>query len=559
MGRKLRSNFKKGSLPWASRRAHWRALGLTDEDMEKPKIAIVNSSSDLALCFTHLDEVAQKMKEAILASGGLAFEIRTAAPSDFITAVGKTGGYIQSTRDLIVNDIEVAVEGAQLDGMVCLASCDKTAPGQLMAAARLNIPTIVVACGYQPSGFYKGEHIDIEDIFIYAGHYAAGKLSLEELTEMTETAIQGPGVCPGMGTANSMHGVSEALGMALPGSTPVLANASKMWQVVRLAGERIVEMVWNDEKPRDIMTPEAFENAVKMVLATSASTNTIKHLQAVAREAECDVDVFGLFKKYADQIPLLTAVRPNGEVLIEEYEAAGGTRAIMKQLESLLNKDAITVSSKTAGENLEDVVVADEEIIRPLNHPLSTRPSILVVNGSLAPNDGIIKLAVKDDRPFKFSGPAVIYESREKAIESLSEGEVKEGQVLVLRGFGLKGNPGLGFLSSVIFALDGAGLTGKVAVVTDGHVSGLVNKTLLVCEINPEAAEGGPLALVEEGDSITIDVEERTVDLDVPEDELSRRREKIKEFAANHTGERGWLSIYRQVVRPMCDGAILGE
>ncbi|MCF8008643.1 MAG: dihydroxy-acid dehydratase [Halanaerobiales bacterium] len=557
MEKKLRSNFKVGSLPWAARRAHWRALGYTDEDMQKPKIAIVNSSSELALCFTHLDQVAKRMKEAIMAAGGLAFEIRTAAPSDFITAVGKTGGYIQSTRDLIVNDIEVAVEGAQLDGMVCLASCDKTAPAQLMAAARLNIPTLVVGCGYQPGGKYKGEHIDIEDVFVYAGHHAAGKLSLEELTEMTETAIQGPGVCPGMGTANSMHGVSEALGMALPGSTPVLANSSGMWKTVRLAGERIVQMVEEDLKPRDIMTPEAFENAVKLTLAVSGSTNTIKHLQAVAKEAEYDLDVFGLFKKFANEVPLLTAVRPNGEVLIEEYQEAGGTLAMLKQLEKLLNKKVITVTGKILQDELKDVVVADPEIIRPLDRPLSTRPAIVLVKGNLAPNVGVVKLAVKDDRPLHFTGPATIYESKNGAIEALRNGDVEAGQVLVLRGFGLKGNPGLGFLSSVIFALDGAGLTGKVAVVTDGHVSGLVNKTLLVGEISPEAAIGGPLALVKESDKITIDVEQKRVDLDISEEEFKIRSESIKDLPFKE--ERGWLSIYRGAVKSMKDGAILGE
>ncbi|MCR4442825.1 MAG: dihydroxy-acid dehydratase [Peptococcaceae bacterium] len=553
----LRSNFKKGTLAWASRRAHWRAIGLTDEDMEKPKIAIVNSSSSLALCFTHLDAIALRLKEEIRAAGGLAFEIRTAAPSDFITAVGRTGGYIQSTRDLIVNDIEVAVEGAQLDGMICLASCDKTAPGQLMAAARLNIPTLIIACGYQPSGKYRGEHCDIEDVFINAGHYASGKITLEELTEMTETAIQGPGVCPGFGTANSMHCVSEALGMALPGSTPVMANSSNMWKTVRLAGERIVQMVWEDVKPRDILTPEAFANAVMVMLAVSGSINTIKHLQAVAREAKCEVDVYGLFEQYASRIPLLTAVRPNGQHTIEEFEAAGGTRAVMKQLEGFLHKEARTITGQTVGEILREAKVIDETIIYPVDRALSTRPSIVLVRGSLAPVCGIVKLAVVDDRPLKFRGPAVIYESREEAIAGLKRGDVKAGEVLVLRGFGVKGNPGMGLLSSVIFALDGAGLTGEVAVVTDGHVSGLVNKTLLVCEISPEAAEGGPLALVERGDMISIDVKERVVNLEVPEDELASRRARMGAWPTKD--DSGWLSIYRRVVRPLSDGAVLVE
>ena len=225
----LRSNFEPGTTRWATRRAQWRALGLSDADLVKPKIAIVNSSSQLAICFSHLDEIARRAKRAIEQAGGVAFEVRTAAPSDFITSAGHRGGYILSARDLITNDIEVAVEGALLDGMLCLASCDKTAPGQLMAAARLNIPTIIVACGYQPSGTYRGRHCDIEDVFLAAGHVAGGTLTVAELTEMSENAVLGPGVCAGMGTANTMHLACEALGMALPGSTPVRANSEPMW------------------------------------------------------------------------------------------------------------------------------------------------------------------------------------------------------------------------------------------------------------------------------------------------------------------------------------------
>ena len=250
MKRKLRSNFQPGTSFWAVRRAHWLALGLTDEDMEKPKIAVVNTSSELAICFSHLDGVAKIVKDAIRAAGGLPFEVRTAAPSDFIHSAGHRGNYILPSRDLIVNDIEVQVEGAQLDGMICLTSCDKTIPGQLMAAARLDIPTMMVICGYQPSGTYKNHHMDIEEVFLGAGHHVAGKLSFEELKAMSENAILGPGVCSGMGTANSMHIVCEALGMSLPGSAPVLANSKKMIECAQASGRRIVEMVWEDLRPR---------------------------------------------------------------------------------------------------------------------------------------------------------------------------------------------------------------------------------------------------------------------------------------------------------------------
>ena len=555
MRRTLRSNFKPGTPNWAGRRAQWRALGLSDEDMEKPKIAIINSSSELAICFSHLDGIAAKVKEAIRAAGGLPFEVRTAAPSDFITNAGRGGGYILPTRDLIVNDIEVQVEGALLDGMICLASCDKTTPGQLMAAGRLNIPTIVVICGYQQSGMYRGQHMDIEEVFLKSSFVASGGVSLAEITEMADNAVRSPGVCAGMGTANSMHVVCEALGMSLPGSAPVLANSPKMMGHVREAGQRIVQMVWDDYKPRDIMTAESFANAAMVVLALSASINTVKHLQAIAMECQCDVDVYDLFSRYADKIPLLAAIRPTGEGLIEDLEAAGGTRAVMKRLEGLLHCNARTVNGQSVGEVLSDVQIANEKIIHTMQHPVSKPPSLVIVKGSLLPGGGIVRLGGPSERTMRFTGPANIFHSREEAMEAIGRGEVKPGQVVVLRGIGVKGGPGLAMTSSVVFALDGAGLIDKVAVVTEGQLSGLVNRGLVVGEASPEAREGGPLGLVDNGDPISIDVDKRVVNLDVREETLARRRVEQRQYGK--TGERGWLSIYQRTVQPVHKGAVL--
>lgn len=557
MRKALRSNFEPGSSPWTMRRTQWRALGISDEDMEKPKIAVVNSSSDLAICFSHLDDIAKRMKEAIRSAGGLPFEIRTSAPSDFITSAGHKGGYILSTRDLIVNDIEVAVEGAMLDGMVCLASCDKTIPAQLMAAARLNVPTVIVACGYQPSGDYRGQHCDIEDVFLQAGHYKAGKITFSQLTEMSDTAVRGPGVCPGMGTANSMHMVCEALGMSIPGTTPVLANSPAMWNAVEVAGKRIVQMVWDDVLPRDILTPHAFANAVITVLSVSGSVNTVKHLQAIAAEAECDVDVYDLFARYTGKIPLLTAVRPNGDDLIEDLEAAGGTRAVLKQLEQFLYDDVQTVTGETLAQTLQGVTVANEEVVRSADRAFGWKPTIVLVKGSLCPSYGIVKLAVADDRVLQFSGPAIVFETREEAISGVNDGKVKPGNVVILRGLGPKGTPGMGTASALIFALDGAGLGEHVAVVTDGQLSGLVNRGIVVGEVAPEAAEGGPLALVRDGDVISIDIETRSVNLEVGEQEQNERRKQISAWPA--ADERGWLAIYRRLVRPLSEGASLNR
>jgi dihydroxy-acid dehydratase len=554
----LRSNFEPGTTAWAMRRAQWTALGLSDADLVKPKIAIVNSSSGLASCFSHLDAIVGPLTAAIRDAGGVGFEVRTAAPSDAITSAGAAGRYILPSRDLVASDVEVAVEGALLDGMVCLSSCDKTTPAHLMAAGRLNIPTIVVACGYQPSGRYGGEDVDFEDVFRYAGHVAAGRMSVEELAVMSACAVTGPGVCAGMGTANSMHIAAEALGMALPGSTPVLANSEAMWRTVAQAGGRIVEMVRADVRPRDIMTPHAFRNAVTVILAVSGSVNTLKHLQAIAVEASCHVDVYDEFERLAPQVPLLSAVKPNGPRRIDEFEAAGGTRALLHQLRSLLDLDQRTVAGSTVRDEVRDAgVVADAEVIRPLDNPLARHPGIVILRGSLAPDAAVVKRTVADDGVRRFSGPAKVFHSREAALAGIRSGQVEPGQVVVLSGLGLRGAPGMGLTSAVVFALDGAGLGERVAVVTDGQMSGLVNKGLTVAEVSPEGAVGGPLGLVRDGDTIRVDVDARTIDLDVAAQILAQRRASLPTLAPS--AGCGWLSVYARSVRPLREGATLGR
>jgi len=552
----LRSNFEPGTTREAVRRAQWKALGHSDEDLEKPKIAVVNSSSELAICFSHLDEVAKIVKDAVRAAGGLPFEVRTAAPSDFIISAGGSG-YILPSRDLVVNDMEIAIEGAQLDGMVCLTSCDKTPPAHLMAAGRFNIPTVVVVCGYQPSGEYRGKHVDIEDVFMGSVQASFGKLGADELREMSDNAIRGPGVCSGMATANSMHVVCEALGMSLPGSAPVAAMGPAMVEYARLSGERIVEMVWEDLNPRDIMTAGAFRNAVAAVLAVSGSINCIKHLQATAVETGVDINVFELFNELGRKIPVLSAVRPNGDDSIEAFEAAGGTRAILKQLESIIDLDVMTITGKTLADNLAGVSVNDEEIIRPIDRPFSDKPPIVILHGSLAPESAVVKLGLRDpNRKDQFTGEAIVYDDGFDAIAGIRKGDVKPGHVLVVRGMGPKGGPGMaGPASMVVFALYSAELQNEVAFVSDGQLSGLCNKGLTIAEVSPEAAIGGPLGLVESGDQISIDVSEYSIELDVAAEELARRREVLGDPKLKPS--TGWLSIYRQQVQPMSTGAVL--
>lgn len=549
----LRSNFEPGTPRWAVRRAQWKALGLSDEDMAKPKIAIVNTSSELSSCFSHLDAVVARVKAGVRAAGGIAFEVRTAAPSDFITSAGRQGRYILPSRDLIVNDIEVQVEGALLDGMVCLASCDKTAPGQLMAAARLDLPTIIMPCGYQRDGVLDGKRVDIEEVYESVGKVATGEMSLEHLGRMCDVAIGGPGVCAGMGTANTMHIASEALGMALPGSTPVLAQSERMFANAEASGRRIVDMVWEDLRPRRIMTAAAFENAVMVGLALSGSINLVRHLQAVAVEAGCPVDLYELYDRLGPRVPLLCAVRPNGETRIGELEAAGGTRGVIKRLESLLHLDARTVDGRDWGAVLAEVKEVGE-VVRPLDRPLSSRPSVVVMRGNLAPDGSILKLGNADAKTTLFRGNARVYPSQEAALEGLRRGDLVDETVVVLRGMGPRGGPGMALASGFVAALDGAGRSTAVAVVTDGQLSGL-NRGIAIGQVSPEAAMGGLLALVEDGDEIVIDVERHTVTLEVAEETLAARRASTKPLVP--ADERGWLSIYARTVAPMQSGAVL--
>ncbi len=557
MKRKLRSSAPPGTTWEALRRAHWKAMGLSDEDLEKPKIAVVNSSSELAICYRHLDGVSEVVKQGIRNAGGYPIEIRTAAPSDLMIGMGHQGGYILPSRDLLVNDVEIAVEGGQLDGMVCLSSCDKTMPAHLMAAGRLNVPTILVICGYQPAGRLDGEHVDIEDVFVASVQAALGKISRERLVQMTDVAIQGPGVCQGMATANSMHVLCEVLGMTLPGSAPVLANSPRMFEQARLSGERIVGMVLDDLKPREILTPGAFRNAAMAMLAISGSINCIKHLQATAEESGVDIDIFGLTNELGREVPVLSAVRPNGEHTIDAFEHAGGASALLRQLEPLLDKEALTVGGRRMSEVVADAQVHDDEVIRPLSRPVANQASIVVLRGSLAPGSAILKLgAMQDAVARNFEGEAIVFESAAEAIAAIQRGDVKPGHVVVARGMGPKGGPGMaGGASSIVYALFAAELTHKAAFITDGQLSGLCNKGMTIAEVSPESAVDGPIALVQDGDRIVIDVDARTMDIEVSAKELERRREGLG--VRELPDASGFLSIYRRDVQGMATGAVL--
>ena len=552
---KLRSNAPIGTTWEALRRSHWSAMGFSEADQAKPKIAIVNSSSELAICYRHLDGVAAAVKDAISAAGGLPIEIRTTAPSDVMIGMGGRGGYILGSRDLLVNDIEVIVEGAQLDGMVCLSSCDKTMPAHLMAAGRLNIPTILVIGGYQPAGELDGQHVDIEDVFAASVQAALGKLPRERLERMADAAVQGPGVCQGMATANSMHVVCEALGMTLPGSAPVLANSPHMFDRARESGRRIVQMVHDDLKPRQVLTAAAFRNAVRAMLAISGSINCIKHLQATALETGVDVDIFALTNELGRDVPVLSAVRPNGADTIAQFDRAGGAHALLKQLEPQLEVDALTVTGSPLRDVLAATVVRDEEVIRPLSRPFARQPSIVVLRGSLA-ETAILKLGAQEGSVARrFEGDAVVFGDGLEAIAAIRRGDIKPGHVLVVHGMGPKGGPAMaGPASAVVFAIFAADLQHKVAFICDGQLSGLCNKGMTIAEVSPEGAVGGPIALVRNGDRITIDVDRLAVDVQVDATVLAERRTAMGEIKPREV--KGYLKMYREAVQGMETGVI---
>lgn len=551
----LRSNFGANNARAVTRRAQWVSLGIKPEDMERPKVAIVNTSNDLAACFAHLDDIVKVLKKQAYDAGLLPFEVRTAAPSDFVTSAGKGGRYILPARDLITNDIEVQVEGAQLDAMICLSSCDKTTPGHLMAAGRLNIPTIVIPCGYQRSGLAEGGDSDVEEVFFKAALQAMDGKIEDDVLRQADEAIRGPGVCSGLATANSMHMVAEALGMTVPDAAPVQANSEHMWDVVSRSVDAIAAAIEKDLRPRQIITGASVTTAARTMLSVGGSNNTIKHLQAVAVEAGVDVDVWETYRRLGRETPTLCSIRPNGDHLVEDLEAAGGAATILKELLPLINGDQLTITGKTLAENLESAKSADGEVIHPLDKPLSTTPAIVVVKGSLVPEGAVVKRPIPDPGPYEFTGPAKIYHSREEGIEAISRGEIQAGDVAVVRGLGVKGGPAMGMVSAFIFALDGRGLSEKVAVISDGQLSGLVNRGIVVGEASPEAAADGPLGRLQNGDQIHIDLTTGTVDLLVDDEELAAR----PPYQAPPSEENfdGFLEQYRATVQPLACGAVL--
>jgi len=549
----LRSDSLKVGVERAPHRAILKCLGVTDGDMGKPFIAVVNSFSEVVPGHMHLDRVAEFVKAGVRSAGGVPFEFNTIAICDGL-AMGHEGmHYSLPSRELIADSIEVVVEAHRFDGMVLVTSCDKITPGMMMAAARLDLPSIVVTGGPMLSGTYRGRRVDVTAIFEAVGEVSAGRMSPEELKEIEDRAFPGCGSCNGMYTANTMACIAEALGLSLPGCATALAVSSSKLRIAKESGERIVHLVEEDLRPSEILTREAFENAIMVDSALGGSTNAVLHLVAIAREAGVDLPL-RLFDDLSRRAPHLCDMRPSGPHALEELDAAGGVPAVMKVLSGLLHLDALTVTGKTVGENIEGAVVYDPKVIRPLEDPVHKTGGIAVLFGNLAPRGAVVKVTAISPEILVHRGPAKVYDSEEEAMEAILGGEIEEGDVVVIRYEGPKGGPGMREMLAPTSAIVGMGLSDSVVLVTDGRFSG-ATRGPCIGHVSPEAAEGGPIAALRDGDMIEVDIPKRFLNVDLTEEEL-RGRLAVWRPRPPKIG-RGYLRRYSSLVQSADRGGTL--
>lgn len=551
----MRSDKTKKGIERAPNRSLLRATGLTDAEMERPFIAVVNSWTELIPGHIHLDKLSEAVKAGIRSAGGVPFEFHTIGICDGI-AMGHEGmKYSLPSREAIEDSIELVLQGHQLDAMVMITACDKITPGHLMAAGRLDIPTIVVTGGPMMPGFVDDEYRDLISVFEGVGACRSEKMADDKLQQLEECACSGAGSCAGMYTANTMACMTEALGLSLPGCATTHAVDAKKTRLAKTSGERIVAMVKEGLTARKIVTMEAFENAIMVDMAIGGSTNTTLHLPAIAH-------AFGLqltldtFDKLSRTTPHITSLKPGGINYMLDFDRAGGIQAIIQKLSTKMHLDQITVTGKTVGENLEGFVVLNPkmnaQVIKTLDSPFHEEGGIAVLKGSLAPDGSVVKQAAVSPKMLKHSGPAKVFDSEETAMAAILAGKIKSGDVVVIRYEGPKGGPGMREMLSPTSAIAGMGLIESVALVTDGRFSG-GTRGPCIGHVSPEAQEGGPIALVQEGDIIEIDIPARKIDLKVSEEELAKRKAMFKPPEKKVTG---YLARYRKYVSSASKGAI---
>ncbi len=554
----MRSDTVKRGIERAPHRGLLKACGLTDADMDKPFIGVANSYTDIVPGHIHLNRFGQIVKQAIRDAGGVPFEFNTIGVDDGI-AMGHIGmRYSLPSRELIADAVETVVAAHWFDGLVCIPNCDKITPGMLMASMRLNVPTIFVSGGPMRAGVKAdGTKTDLIGIFEGVGSVQAGTMTEEQLKHLEDVACPGCGSCSGMFTANSMNCLMEALGMALTGNGTALADSEERNELAREAGRRIVALVASDLKPRDIVTVQSLDNAFALDMAMGGSTNTVLHTIALAIEAGVDYPLARI-NELSARTPCICKVSPSRpDVHIEDVHRAGGIGAILKELSrkpGALNLDVPTVTGKTLGENIAGAAVRDADVIRTVEDPFTPDGGLAVLYGNLAPNGAIIKSAGVSEDCFVFEGTAVVFESQDECLKALASRKVKPGDVVVIRYEGPRGGPGMPEMLSPTSMIKGQGLGKQVALITDGRFSG-GTAGMCVGHISPEAAAGGPIALVHSGDRIRIDIPARTISLLVGDTELARRRADWHRPAPKIS--TGWLGRYSRMVTSADKGAVL--
>jgi dihydroxy-acid dehydratase len=552
---RLRSDVLKTGLVRAPSRALLKAMGLTDEEMARPLIGIANSANELVPGHIHLDLIVGAVKAGIRMAGGTPLEFSTIGVCDGL-AMGHIGmKYSLASRELIADSVEIMSVAHPFDGLVLVPNCDKVVPGMLMASLRLNIPSVVVSGGPMLAGRFKGKKADVISVFEAVGRVKAQDMTLEELAELEEKACPGCGSCAGMFTANSMNCLTEALGLGLPGNGTIPAVDAARIRLAKTAGMKVMELVKQDIKPRQIATPEAFRNAIAVDMALGCSTNTVLHVPAIAREAGITIDL-ELFDEISRRTPHICSLSPGGPHHLEDLNAAGGVHAVLKELVAvgLANPNVVTVTGKTLGENLKGAAVHDPEVIRPLDNPHSPIGGIAIMRGNLAPDGAVVKQSAVDPSMLKNTGKARVFDSEETAVDAILNGGIQGGDIVVIRYEGPRGGPGMREMLNPTSALAGMGLDRSVALITDGRFSGGTRGSA-IGHVSPEAAHGGAIALVEDGDEINIDIPAKRINLNVPEEELARRRSLWKPPAPSIT--HGYLARYAAQVSSAAQGAVL--
>ena len=537
----------------AAARSMLRAMGLNDDDMNKPFIGIANLASDVTPCNVHLDRIAKKAKTGVRDAGMVPMMFGTITISDGISMGTEGMKASLVTREIIADSIEAVVFGESLDGLLAVGACDKNMPGIMMAMGRLNVPSIFVYGGAILPGNYKGEDINVQDMFEAVGRYSRGDLSLKELIEMEKVACPGEGACSGMFTANTMAAAIEAMGMAIPGASSIPAIDPRNEDVAIKSGEYLFELLRNDIKPRDIMTKNAFENAITAVLAMGGSTNAVLHLLAIAHESGVDLDI-EIFNTLSDKTPYITDLRPGGKYVMSDVDKSGGVPVILKELldAGLLHGDELTITGKTMSENLSDVKTKpDKKVIYPHTSPRSSTGGLIILKGNLAPEGAVFKVA--GTKHVKHEGPAKVYNGEREAFNAITSGEVVDGDVVIIRYEGPKGGPGMQEMLAVTGAIMGAGLGNTTMLITDGRFSG-ATRGPSIGHVAPEAAVGGPIAFVKNGDTVSMDADTKQLTLHITEDEFNKRKSDWK--TPPISTKNAFLRKYAKLVSSASIGAI---